>query len=196
MTKQHFSFQEVFKFGWAKTKQHAWFLVLTFFIISIITNAVRMVPFVDAAVSIMACLSVASIALQISRDQHFTFRDLYMPLLSQRRVLKFIVLTALYVFAVLVGTALLIVPGIYIMVRFKFFPFVVVDHENTSIQDLVKMTYALTAHNFWSVFFFVILACLLNFVGFICFVVGLFITIPTTLFAAAHMYNRLKQHTV
>ena len=47
MTKQHFSFEEVFKFGWTKTKQHAWFITLTFIIAGIIMSAVKFSPVLD-----------------------------------------------------------------------------------------------------------------------------------------------------
>lgn len=196
MTKHHFSFKEIFQFGLAKTKQHAWFIFLTFIIIGIIINSVRFVPFLSLFVSLMAGLSIASISLLISRDQHFTFQDLYKPLLSQRRVLKFIALSVIYALAVLVGTVLLIIPGIYVAVRFKFFPFIVIENENASLSDLIKMSYKVTDNHFWPVFLFLVFLGLLNFIGLLCLVVGLFVTIPVSLFAAAHMYTKLKEHTV
>jgi uncharacterized membrane protein len=196
MTKQHFSFQEVFKFGWSKTRQHAWFIVLTFIISSIITGAVKFTPFTNIIVCLMAGLSIVSISLQITRDHHFTFRDLYLPLLSPNRVLKFIALTVLYILAVSIGTVLFIIPGIYIAVRFKFFPFVVIEHENESIADLIRLSYKTTAHNFWPVFFFLLLGCIINILGALCFIIGLAITIPTTIFAMAHMYDKLKAHAI
>lgn len=196
MSKHHFSFQEVFKFGLAKTQQHAWFIFLTFIIISIILSSVRSVPFFDAVISLMVGLSLASISLMISRNQHFTFQDLYNPLLSQKRVLKFILLTIVYVIAVAVGTVLFVLPGIYLAVRFKFFPFVVLEHENSSLLDLIKMTYKITENNFWSVFLFLVIMTLLNIAGFLLFVIGLLVTIPMSLFAFAHVYNRLKEHSL
>ena len=196
MTKHHFSFEEVFKFGWAKTKQHAWFIVLTFLIIHIIISAVRFSPLLDFIVSLMVGLSVASISLMISRHQDFSFRDLYMPLLSQRRVLKFIALLFVYCVAVGLGAILLIVPGVYVAVRFKFFPYVVVENEYASLEELVRMSYKVTHGHFWQVFGFLLLAILFNFVGFLCLVVGLFVTIPVTIFATAHVYNKLKEHSM
>ncbi len=196
MTKQHFSFQEIFSFGWGKTRQHAWFIFLTFLIISIVLSAVKLFPFINLIVSLMAGLSFASISLLISRDQHFTFHDLYTPLLSQRRVLKFIVLTVLYGIAVILGTILFIIPGLYVAVRFKFLPFVVIEHENASLKDLIKMSYKLTEGHFWPVFGLLILLAILNVVGFLFLVVGLFVTIPVSVFATAHVYNKLKEHSM
>jgi hypothetical protein len=219
MTKHHFSIKEVFGFGWAKTKQHAWFIVLTFIIAFIIMSAVNKVPFVNILVSLMVGLSLASLSLQISRDHSFTFHDLYSPLLSQKRVLKFIALSILYgipclilglsVGLILVGAAsgyssvvvfgtilmaLLAVPTVYLGVRFKFFPYVVIENEHASIKDLIHMSYKLTDGQFWPLFAFLILLGVFNFIGAMLFIVGLAITVPVSLFASAHVYNKLKAH--
>ena len=176
MTKQHFSFEEVFKFGWAKTKQHAWFLALTFIIAGVIINAVKFMPVFDMIVSLMVALSIISIPLLI--------------------VLKFIALSILYAVAVTIGTILLIVPGVYIATRFKFFPYVVIENENADLSDLIKMSYKLTNNHFWVILGFMVLATILNIIGALLFMVGLIVTVPVTLFASAHMYTKLKEHTV
>lgn len=196
MTKQHFSFQEVFKFGWAKTKQHAWFIVLTFIIAAICMSAVRINPILNLIVSIMVGVSLTSISLIIVRDQHFTFTDLYNPLLSAKRVLKFAFLAILYAVAVAIGTILFIIPGVYIATRFNFFPYVAIENENVHIKDLISMSYKLSNNHFWVILAFLVLAMVLNIIGALLFGVGLIVTIPVTLFANAYMYVRLKEHTV
>ena len=194
MSKHHFSFQEVFKFGWAKTKQHAWFLVLTFIIAGIITSAVKFMPVFSCVVSLMVGLSIASISLLIVRDQHFTFNDLVTPLLSAKKVLKMLVLSAIYIVAVGIGTILLIIPGVYVAVRFKFFPYVVIENENATIKELIAGAYKLTNGYFWNVFFFLVIAVILNVLGALFFLVGLIVTVPVTVLASAHFYTKIKEH--
>ncbi len=196
MTKQHFSFKEVFMFGWDKTKQHAWFVFLTFIIAFIVTSSVQFIPVVNALVALMAGLSLVSISILIAKDQHFTFHDLYAPLLSAKRVLKFIAATIIYAVAVSIGFILLIIPGVYIATRFKFFPYVVIENEDLSMADLIKKTYKLSHNHFWVIFAFLVMATILNFIGALLLMVGLIVTVPVTLFASAYMYNRLKEHTV
>jgi hypothetical protein len=118
------------------------------------------------------------------------------PLLSYKRVLKTLALTAIYGLAVVIGTILFIIPGIYIAVRFKFFPYVVIENENASLKDLIKMTYKLSAGHFWILFFFLILATILNILGGLAFVIGLVVTVPVTVFASAYMYIKLKEHAI
>lgn len=168
---------------------------------------------------LMTVLSIASISLMIARNHHFTFVDLLNPLLSQRRVLKFFALIGLYIFPILLlafATAMLVVgarqgsssvtifgmiftlicliPSIFIAVRFKFFPFVVIEHEHSTVKELLRMSYKLTENNFWQVLAFLCLAAALNIVGALLFRVGLLVTIPTTFFAMAHLYDKLKNH--
>jgi hypothetical protein len=170
-------------------------------------------------VTLMMVLSVYSISLMIARNHHFTFADLINPLLSQRRVLKFFALIGLLllpvlllsfsaavltigarqgspsvaIFGMILSVATLI-PTIFISVRFKFFPFVVVEHEHSTMKDLIQMSYKLTEGYFWPIFGFLCLAGLLNIAGLIFFRIGLLATLPTTIFAFAHLYDKLKNH--
>ncbi len=212
MTKQHFSFKEIFMFGWVKTKQHAWFIALTTIIISIIMGAVKFHP-LGVLVCLLIGLSVASISLLISRDHHFTFSDLFSPLLSPKKVLKFLAITAILAIPIVVLALtfvvgvfqqnavvtiigmILFLPLVYLSVCFKLFPFVVIEHENASIVELMTITYNLTAPHFLQMFAFLVLAAILNLVGALV-VIGLFVTIPITLFATAHVYDKLKEHSM
>jgi uncharacterized membrane protein len=222
MIKKHFSFEETVRFGWAKTVQHAWFLFLTFIITEIILNAVKFTPFLNVVVALFVGLSLASISLVISRDQHFTFADLYNPLLSPLRVIKFIALTAIYSipgFLLLMsyivrefgapynynspsffvaGTIfcfVFAVPVVYFSVRLKFFPYVLLDNEHASIKEILTKTYRLTTGHFWPVLAFLLALAAINTLGFLFFVIGLLVTVPVSLFATAHVYNKLKEHS-
>lgn len=225
MTKQYFSFKEIFMFGWVKTKQHAWFITLTAIIISIIMSAANVQNFgllLSTVVSLMVALSLASISLSISRDHHFTFGDLFTPLLSPKKVLNFFALTAvlalpviLFVIAfmeavyarntfVAILGIIIFFPLAYFSVCFKLYPFVVLEHENSTIPELLRMTYKMTAPHFIQVLIFLLIAAVFNLLVAIILstiavsliYIGLFVTIPITLFAIAHLYNKLKEHSM
>lgn len=219
MQKHHFKFTEVFMFGWNKTCQHAWFVFLTFIISSILLTSTAITayivsPFIYTAVVIMVVLSLSSISLMIVRNHAFTFSDLYYPLLSPRRVLKFSAIGLLYIFFMLFvvlsltillsptvtsfGTTLgiiLLVPSVLMTIRLQFFPFVVIEHEHSSLSELVFMSFKLTENNFWPLLGFVVLSTIINLLGVWFFGVGLLVTIPVTSFACAHLYDKFKNHT-
>jgi uncharacterized membrane protein len=58
------------------------------------------------------------------------------------------------------------------------------------------MSYKLTSRHFLPIFLFIIAACILNIIGILFFFVGVFLTFPVTVFASAHMYNKLKDHQI
>ncbi len=221
MTKHHFALKEVFSFGYNKFIQHAWFVFLTFIIMSSVIGSSIYNPGLNLIVSLMAALSIVSISLMIVRNHSFSFNDLFTPLLSYRRVLRFFALVSFYIIPVLLvgltsailvfgaerGSAsvtifglifasLFFVINVFIAVRFKFFPYVVVDHEHSSVRDLLRMSYKLTENNFWLVFRFILAAVVFNMLGCLAFGVGLVITVPTTVLASAHLYDKFKSHQV
>jgi len=196
MTKHHFSFKEVFMFGWEKTQQHAWFITLTIIIIGIILNAVSQTYFLGLVVSMMIALSLVSLSLQIVRNHSFTFTDLVNPVLSHKRVLKFFALIAFYLlpalmltFAsaiVIAGAAygnqsvtsfgalltfILTVASFYVAVRFMFFPQTLVENDHMSVSDIILKSYKLTENNFWRLFCYLLLVLLLNMIGLVFYVI-------------------------
>ncbi|MBP6948907.1 MAG: hypothetical protein KBC41_03540 [Candidatus Pacebacteria bacterium] len=239
MTKQHFNFEEIFGFAWSKTKQHAWFLICSFIIYSVIMSAVsgvhllgflafKGVPLLEQLVALLIALSAVSMSLIIVRNESFTFADLFNKLKSPKVVLSFLTLTILYVLflsicfipfvgaflatlqtlvflgfnavtpqllAILIGTALLIIPGVYVMICFKFYPYVLLENEHMSILEIIKHTRKLTCCVFWKLFAFLIILLALNILGLLAFGVGLFLTVPVSLFAFAHLYRKLEVHT-
>ncbi|MEN9551649.1 MAG: hypothetical protein RI935_26 [Candidatus Parcubacteria bacterium] len=208
MSKHHFSFKEAFVFGWNKTKQHYWFSFLTFLIVAIITSSVESVPILSTIVGFLIALSITYVSLLVARDHHFDFSSLIEPILSPKKVTKLLILGAIYMlFAIIVGTLLylvparwfsllIIAPAIFVMVRFHFFTYTLVDNENDSIQELIKKSYKLTDKHFFMLFAFLILIVLLNVAGALLFLVGLVVTVPVSVFSSAYVYNRLKEHSI
>lgn len=95
---------------------------------------------------------------------------------------------------VLFGTMLLALPGIYIAVRFKFFPYVLLENENMSVLEVINETSRLTCCKFWSLLWFFIILFVMNFLGFLLLGFGLIITVPISVFAVAHLYRNLEGH--
>jgi uncharacterized membrane protein len=206
MTRHHFSLQEAFTFGWAKTKQHYWFVVLTFLIGAIITVSTSRIHLLNSIVILLVGLSIASISLQMSRDTPFSFIDLFNPLLSPEKVLKYLILAIVYLIPAIIsavalfrtpahwGSLFVIIPSLYIAVRFKFFPYVVIDNEHATVKELIKMSFKLTNNHFWKIFLFLCVAAVINLIGAFT-IVGLLVTIPVTVLATSQVYNKLKEHS-
>lgn len=208
MSRHNFSFKDAFVFGWNKTRQHYWFCFLTFLLVTLIINSVDHVPLLRTVVTLMVALSVVSVSLLIVRDHHFTFENLFAPLLSPKKVAKFVLISVLYAIPVILAAVflffvpakflglLVIIPSVYLAVRFKFFPYVVVENEDATLKSIIETSLKLTKGHFWMVLGLLVLIGILNVLGLAFFVVGLAVTIPVSIFATAYVYTRLKDHTV
>ena len=229
MTKQYFNFEETFSFAWAKTKQHAWFLVCMALIYAVILSAVKRTPGLEELVALLVALSLLSMSLIMVRNESFNFSDIFNRLRSPRLVLHFLALTVLYIGAVsvlvmpfiaasmlatniviasssfsaipskllvvLLTTLVMLLPGIYVSIRFKFYPYILLENEHMSIKDIILHTEKLTRGYFWQLLWFFIMLTVLNILGALAFMVGLFLTVPVSIFAIAHLYRKLQGHT-
>ena len=97
---------------------------------------------------------------------------------------------------ILLSTAL-VVTAIYFGVRYQFLKYIVLDYPDTRSHDLFKKAGAITKGNLVQLLGFGIILGLVNLLGFICLVVGLAVTLPTTKLAQVKVYEYLKEkHTV
>jgi uncharacterized membrane protein len=63
--------------------------------------------------------------------------------------------------------------------------------KNLEPVEAVKTSWRMTKGNVWNLFFFGILLGLINILGFLCLIVGLFITVPLSMLATAFVYRKL-----
>jgi uncharacterized membrane protein len=96
---------------------------------------------------------------------------------------------------VLVVSTIFLIPGIFITIRFKFYPYVLLENEHFSLLDVIKHTYKLTCCVFWNLLWFLIILSVINILGFLAFTLGLIITIPISIFSLAHLYRQLETHS-
>lgn len=96
----------------------------------------------------------------------------------------------LYFLIVLGGFILLIVPGIIWGIKFQFFQYFIVDEKLGPIAALKKSA-AITAGVKGDLLVFGLLVGLVNLLGVLVLIVGLFATMPTTFVAMAYVYRKL-----
>ncbi len=107
------------------------------------------------------------------------------------RFLKFAAGYILYGLLVGAGLILLIVPGVFFMVKYQYVVYFIAD-KDTEIVEAFQRSSAITGGIKWELFVFLILLSLINTAGVICFFVGLIVTIPVTMVAMAYVFRRLS----
>ncbi len=106
---------------------------------------------------------------------------------------KFLASSMVYALIVLVGSILLVIPGMIWAVQFQFFGFFVLDGAGPI--EALKKSSQMTKGAKVDLFVFGLLLYVLNLVGELALLVGLFVTVPMTLIALARVYRNLSAST-
>jgi len=201
-----FVISEALQFGWDTTKSNIGFfigLLIVAGLIQYIPDIVAEIIEADApdmsliiriasfVLSMIIVMGVIKICLRFCDGAKGEFSDLFScyPLFF-----KYLVGSILYGLIVVVGLILLIIPGIVWAIKFYFFDYLIVDKGLGPVDALEKSS-EITRGVKWDLFAFGILLVIINMLGFLCLVVGLFVTIPVTMVAIAFAYRKLLPET-
>jgi hypothetical protein len=104
----------------------------------------------------------------------------------------FLLASCAYSVAVVAGLVLLVVPGIYVAVKYALFGQVIATTATTAPQALREAA-ILSAGRWWTLGVFLLLVLLLNLAGAAFLGVGLLITFPVSLLATSDLYRSLQR---
>jgi uncharacterized membrane protein len=198
MNTNTFSISEAFAFGWASFKKDPWFFVgatLALWVFSFIINMLTrnhsgilgVIGFlIGLAASTVVTIAYAKIALSTNAGAHVSWNDLWAP----NYFLPMLGTMILQGICIVVGLILLIVPGIIVALMLAFSQLIVVDQGKMPIEAL-KESFHLTKGHLWQLFLFALAVIAANIVGAVLLVVGLLVSVPVTLIAAAYVYKKL-----
>lgn len=192
MTHNNFTYKELLTFGWEKTKQHYWFLLGVAFIYLVLTVATGPVIPLNVVAAFVLKIAVIYVALRIVDDHTPKYADLVVPFRDYKILLHFVIGSILYALAVIVGLLLLVLPGIYLLVRLQYYSYLLVEHENMTAMDALRKSMDMTRGKFWKLFGFLLVFILINIVGALLLGIGLFITLPMTTIAYTLLYRKLS----
>ena len=139
--EHHFSIEESLRFGWAKTKAHSALLfqvMLTLFAVQIASSIVSRVlahtlmgffaTVVLVVVDVFVGVGFMIIVLKLARGEHATYNDIW-P--SVELTWRYFVASLLSGLLIIIGLILLIIPGIYLLLRYGMVRFAIIDGAGT-----------------------------------------------------------------
>jgi uncharacterized membrane protein len=133
-------------------------------------------------------LGMVFINVQLVDGKKATFNDLF----SQTSVLiKGVLAALLYGVIVLLGIICFIIPGIWLAIRLQFYKYLVVDKKMGPIEAL-KGSWNMTKGNVWNLIGLGLVIMLLNLLGLIALIIGIFVTAPISMVAMAYVYRKLS----
>ncbi|MBX4192577.1 DUF975 family protein [Candidatus Parcubacteria bacterium] len=194
-----FSIKEAIKFGWEKTRAHSGLIfkvVLTIFGLQIAQSVVQhtlgasiegvFAYLILVIVNVVVGVGALVISLNIQRGHHAEYSQIIPPL---EMVVRYFFATILACIMIVVGFILLIIPGIYLALRFSMVRFAAIDGKG--IFDALKESGKLTHGVKWKLLGFFIVVVALNILGFLALFVGVLVTVPVTMIASAYVYQKL-----
>lgn len=194
-----FSIKEALTFGWESFKKDPWFFVGVTFGLSVFSIVVDMLTgdgygffavigfLIGIAASTVVSIAYARLALSTVAGAHVAWDGLWAP----QHFWRMLATTILQGIIVIIGLILLIIPGIVAGLMLSLSQLLVVDKEFGPIETL-KESYRLTKGHLLQLFLFGLAFIGINLVGALLLFVGLLVTVPVTLIAAAHVYRKLS----
>jgi len=203
MTNKSVPFGDALSFGWETFRNNALFLIGVTIAVALITSVIEIagnygptqegyfgfvVQVIGILVNAVLEMGVIAIMLAFKDNRMPEFVDLFKhaPLLFH-----FVAATFLFVVMVVVGLVFLIVPGIYLALRFGYYGYFIVDEEAGPIEALKKSS-DLTEGVRMELFAFCLLLLGLNIVGAAALLVGLLVTMPLSQLAIAYVFRHLQ----
>lgn len=200
-TQTHFLISETIHGGWNRAKKRLGYFALMFvgaIIISELPSIIAsgmpddsivamLLSLVGVVISIAISRGILKISVEEARDQDSSWRSL---LCDWRELGKYFLASIVYGLIVLAGFLLLIIPGIYWSLKYQYMLFLVVD-KNMGIRESMSMSAKMTDGVKWDLIGFSVVTSIVNLLGFLALLVGLFITIPATAVARAKVYDQL-----
>ncbi len=197
-----FSIDQAVRTGWERMKKNFWFFVLVMIVVWAIsaifsglaesTINISFVYFllvvINIGISALVSLGLLKISLLVNDEKKAGIRDLFIhyPLLW-----RFFLASLLKGLIIIGGTILLIIPGVYWSLKFRFVEFLIVDKKMgvmESFRESARMTDGLK----WSILGFEIVSGIITILGALALLLGLFAAIPTVLVARANMYRTIS----
>jgi uncharacterized membrane protein len=195
---------DAIKEGWKFTKEHLGFFLGYQVLLYILVGIFSISPeqgetlkwilwhFVGWIIVLLGKMGLYQSAIFITQGILPRFDQFYQ---NWRLLPSWIIANFLFGLMLFIGLALLIVPGCYVLARYGFFPFLLLNKQLGPIEAFERAS-DLSKGIRWPLFL-LFLACLgLNLVGLLFFGVGILITVPVTLCALAYVYRKLLERNL
>ena len=204
MSPRFFSKSEAILFGWNTLKKNfGFFLGVLAIVVAInILFGLVMASFSEEApkalviavsviswiLDLLIGMGVIKITLKFCDQEPATYRDLFS---AYRLLLNYLVGSIVYGIMVAIGFVFLIIPGIYLAVKYQFYEYLIVDKGMGPIEA-IKRSGVLTEGVTRNLVLFWLALVGINILGMIALGVGLIATVPVSWLANAYVYRRLQ----
>ena len=208
MSEKRFSKEQAIRFGWQRMKDNLGFFIVYLLILFFIQGFLgffssmfaERIPSLSLIfslgswiVSLVSAIFVIKIGLKLYNNEKIVSYDFLS--FSTALFFKFLLGYALYTILVVIGFFLLVVPGVYLAIKYQFVQYLIVD-KNMDVIDAFKESGKMTDGYKWNLFLLVLLFLIIAALGAMALGIGLLVAIPIIIVAQAYVYKKLCLNTV
>ena len=202
-TKKTFSIEESLRFGWGVVEKNFGLVLQFIFATLVVYFAAYLLASVFGRNSMLANVVNGLAGIIVALGWIYAglkFYDGKKPSLEELQnalspvFVKYLLASVLYGLAVTIGFILLIVPGVYLAVKYGLFGYLIVDKKMDSMKAL-EASGKVTDGAKLQLLVFGLLVFVVNMLGAMAFGIGLVVTLPVTLLAGVHVYRKLLDQT-
>ena len=197
-----FTISEVFKTSWQALKSQIWVLVglyIGYVILAMIINLL-ITPQLTSVIGITISYAIGLLLVSIFSlgyiKNMFQTLDGEEPQFSAygqqaSKVLTYLVAYVLFMIIISIGLLLVVLPGIYLILRLQFFGAFIVE-ENAGIIDCFKKSWAITKGQGMNLFILFLTMLGIGIVGVLLLIVGWFIAFPLINIMQCYVFRKLN----
>lgn len=205
MKERTIDIQAVYKYSFQQFKKYASFLIgitVTYYVLAVVPQIYFYFQAPEEPTMQSQFLSLLLTLIQLYLGLGFTkiillllddnFAEVSDMISGFRMFTSYFVGSFLYGMGVLAGLFLLVIPGIYVAIRFQFYPYYVIEQGDSGIIALQKSFYS-TKNLTLDLFLFGITVVAANIVGAALMGIGIIFTFPITTMATAVIFKGLLE---
>ncbi|MCW9707111.1 hypothetical protein [Fodinibius salsisoli] len=197
----------LFKYSFQQYKRYTSFVIgimVTYYVLAIVpqiyyfqyfwgnpSTEAQVISGIITVTQLFLSLGFINVMLRLVDDEHVQVSDMFN---NFRNFLSYFVGYFLYMLSIILGLFLFVLPGIFIAVRFMFYPYFILEENQSSFVALQK-SYYLSEEMTVELFLFGIVVITLNIVGALLFGIGILFTYPLTTMATAVVFKSLVNET-
>ncbi len=201
MHMKSFSINEALSYGWNVTNNNWLFfagILIVLFVVQAVVQALSVweraaliVAIVALAISVIFKMGMITISLKFADGGKAAWADLYSTI---KPFWRFLEASVLFGIGTTIGLIVFVVPGIMFALACQYFGYLIVD-RGLGVIAALKRSAEITKGVRLQLLGFAVILWLLNLAGMMLFLVGLLVTVPITMVAAAHVYRMLEAAT-
>lgn len=188
------SYSELYRRAWNNMKDNLAFIAVLSFVFCTGVAAFNKIPVVGFIFTTLLTSSYFYTLLQIKNGKTIGYQDFFWGFLDLNRAIKLLIMSAVVTMIMVLAFILLVIPGVWFVVASSFATCIFVT-KNPDPFDAIKASLKMVKGRWWYYFGLACLSGMVLFAGILCFVIGIFVSLPLISFVAIEATEHFYQTT-